>query len=228
MRVTGDYWKDGYASVQELLPREAAGQLLFIVRDRIAQHGSIDLVTNHASVVDDQVVQLHSRLCTPLDTLAWGMTPAISQIVGRELLPTYAYFRIYRKGQFCFVHSDRPACEISLSLTLAYSDDKVWPLEVAKAPCPENNTEIVREWNEPYGAIQMQPGDGVIYQGVTRNHGRMTPNPNEWSAHLFTHWVDRNGPQAEKAFDGRMRFGKVDFSMQERAPAQNPFFIGKL
>jgi hypothetical protein len=27
-----------------------------------------------------------------------------------------------------------------------------------------------------------------------RRHGRTTPNPNGWSAHLFLHWVERGAP----------------------------------
>ena len=40
----------------------------------------------------------------------------------------------------------------------------------------------------------MEVGDAVLYQGVNYAHGRITPNPNAWSAHLFLHFVDRNGP----------------------------------
>ena len=47
----------------------------------------------------------------------------------------------------------------------------------------------------------MRPGDGVLYQGTHHRHGRLTPNPNSWSAHLFLHWIDRNGDYAAEAFD---------------------------
>jgi hypothetical protein len=52
-------------------------------------------------------------------------------------------------------------------------------------------------------SVSMNPGDAVLYQGVHRHHGRTTPNPNRWSAHLFLHWVARNGPYAAQAFDGK-------------------------
>jgi hypothetical protein len=48
----------------------------------------------------------------------------------------------------------------------------------------------------------MEVGDAVLYQGVHHRHGRMTPNPNGWSAHLFMHWVDQDGPYRDQAFDG--------------------------
>jgi hypothetical protein len=37
----------------------------------------------------------------------------------------------------------------------------------------------------------------------------MEPNPNRWSAHLFLHWVERDGPYAEHAFEGADPEGAV-------------------
>jgi hypothetical protein len=58
----------------------------------------------------------------------------------------------------------------------------------------------------------MKVGDAVLYQGVHHRHGRTTPNPNTWSAHLFLHWVDREGPYRDHAFDGKGDPPRVDFS----------------
>jgi len=58
--------------------------------------------------------------------------------------------------------------------------------------------------------VSMKPGDAVLYEGVHHRHGRTDPNPNRWSAHLFLHWVDRDGPYRDHAFDGRAPAG-VDF-----------------
>jgi hypothetical protein len=57
----------------------------------------------------------------------------------------------------------------------------------------------------------MQVGDAVLYQGVRHRHARVTPNPNGWSIHLFLHWVDRDGPFREHAFDGRIPTAKTRF-----------------
>jgi len=53
------------------------------------------------------------------------------------------------------------------------------------------------------GAVAMAAGDAVLYQGVHHHHGRVTPNPNRLSAHLFLHWVERDGAYANYAFDGQ-------------------------
>jgi hypothetical protein len=49
----------------------------------------------------------------------------------------------------------------------------------------------------------MEIGDAVAYRGVEHRHGRTTPNPNAWSAHLFLHWVVPDGPHADRVFDGK-------------------------
>ncbi|HBK91739.1 MAG TPA: hypothetical protein DDZ68_08720 [Parvularcula sp.] len=57
----------------------------------------------------------------------------------------------------------------------------------------------------------LAPGDGLFYRGVNLRHGRMQPNPNRWSAHLFLFWVDAEGEFKDLAFD-RMTFNEsVDF-----------------
>ena len=58
----------------------------------------------------------------------------------------------------------------------------------------------------------MQVGDAVAYQGVDFRHGRTAPNPNRWSAHLFLHWVDPDGPHKDQAFDGKGIQEPVDFT----------------
>ena len=64
-------------------------------------------------------------------------------------------------------------------------------------------------------AMAMGVGDAVAYRGVDHRHGRITPNPNAWSAHLFLHWVDPDGPFADQAFDGAGEPKPVNFTFSE-------------
>lgn len=133
--------------------------------------------------------------------LLWGLTPRIALIADCDLLPTYAYFRLYRRGDICRVHSDRPACEHSVSLMLASSDSLPWSLSVATA-AHNTRTGATDDFEGlPFASVAMTPGDAVMYQGIARRHGRLDPNPNAWSAHLFLHWIDANGPYRAEAFD---------------------------
>ena len=202
MKVHGDYHANGYALVERLLPVELAQALLQrIESDLKAANMSFDHFSAKLELMRKSTVEISGHSYPPLITFLWGLTPAVSQIVGRELLPSYDYFRIYQEGDICRLHSDRPSCEHSLSLTLGYSDGKAWPLDIGSVPM--DGPDYLREsfGEEPFASIEMQPGDAVLYQGVSYRHGRSTANPNRWSAHLFLHWVDRNGPYRSHAFD---------------------------
>src|SRR5262249_23560486 len=129
-------------------------------------------------------------------------------------LPTYNYFRVYPKDAICRVHSDRPACEHSLSLTLGYSDDIPWPLEIDRGLVDE--IEPIKDDFEgaDVASLPMAAGDAVLYRGGEHRHGRTTRNPNRWSAHMFLHWVDARTGRRRHAFDGHAPSReKIDFEL---------------
>ena len=199
------YERDGYIHLRQFLPVEVAMGVIARLKSDLARQGiNITDLQQENMLLKRPASELYGHHYAPLAFLCWGMTPAIAALTGKSLLPTYAYFRVYREGDICRFHGDRQSCEHSLSLTLAYSDDIAWPLEVATArtdrPYPRND-ECYTETDQ-IGAVAMAAGDAVLYQGVHHHHGRCTPNPNRWSAHLFLHWIDRNGPYASFAFDG--------------------------
>ena len=147
-------------------------------------------------------LEVYAHQYQPMMTFLWGLTPRIAAEVGRELLPTYAYFRAYQKGDVCRVHTDRLACEHSLSLTVALGDGVPWGLSVATERTEVPQPTVSHDFSgQAFGTVAMQAGDGVLYQGVHHSHGRLDPNPNAWSAHLFLHWVEKGGRYGEQAFD---------------------------
>ena len=212
MQVVGDYGKDGYAHLKGLIPPEVAQAFLQGLKQDMGP-GAIPLsrVTDHVNLLNRPAFEVYGHHYKPMLWFLWGLTPVMSGLVGRELLPTYDYLRIYRSGDVCHVHSDRYSCEHSLSLTLGYSDGKVWDLEVARSK-REPSAAISEEFgDQDYSAVAMEVGDAVLYEGVHHRHGRTRPNPNAWSAHLFLHWVDRDGPYRDHAFDGQVKPAPVDF-----------------
>ena len=147
-------------------------------------------------------LEVYSRQYVPMATFHWGLTPAVAEIAGCELIPSYAYFRVYQQGDLCLVHSDRDACEHSLSLTVELSDELPWALCVGKKHLEQPEpTSGVDFGSQEFSKLPMRAGDAVMYRGVSHHHGRIDPNPNRWSAHLFLHWVDASGPYADHAFD---------------------------
>ena len=213
-QARSDYGSNGYAHLQSFVPREICNGLLARMKLDLARQG-VDLaqLERQGPLLRQKTPELYGYDYPMFTSVLWGATPAVEAVTGETLLPTYCYFRLYRAGDIGRVHSDRPACEHSLSLTLGYSDGLAWPLEVSSRPLdkPHGRADDDFAVDEPRTAIPMEVGDAVLYRGVDRVHGRTTPNPNRWTAHLFLHWVARDGPYADQAFDGQPPPSDISF-----------------
>lgn len=198
-----DYRKQGYAHLPALFPREVLLALYARMQaDLKAQGRPLSSFAAQGPLLKRPALEVYAYQYAPLLGFLWGLTPRIAAEVGAELLPTYAYFRAYQHGDVCRIHHDRPACEHSVSLTIAYGEDRPWSLSVQTTPTDTPRPEVTEDFGaEPFGSVAMQPGDGVLYQGTHHRHGRLDANPNSWSAHLFLHWVEKDGRYADHAFD---------------------------
>lgn len=200
MIVHGGYTTAGYAHIERLVPPEVAQALLdHFWRD--LHGGKLPFSIQPNPLLNKPAMELHGSNFPAITTFLWGLTPAVSQLAGCELLPTYAFFRLYRMGDQLRVHRDRAACEHSVTLTLGYSDGAAWAFDVGHDEA-EDAEPAADFGDEPFSTIAMHPGDAVLYRGMGRRHGRLTANPNQWSAHLFLHWVERDGPHRAQAFEG--------------------------
>lgn len=204
---TALYYAHGYAAIPALAPPEVARGLLGLITEDMAQPGVARRLLMRPTVNAKPSFEFHSTAYPPVLGFHWGLTSRLCALTGRRLAPTYAFFRAYQKGDVCAVHSDRPSCEHSLSLALGYADDVVWDFDIGSVAY---SLEAAHKMNaapdfgdEPSKQVRLAPGDAILYQGVAYRHGRITPNPNAWSAHLFLHWVDLDGPYKDWAFDRR-------------------------
>ena len=195
------YRSDGYALLKELFPPVITRTFHARLQNDLNLTEARQFVS-HTWLTAKPTIEVYSHQYPPMATFLWGMTPTISALAGCELLPTYAYFRVYQEGDVCRVHSDREACEHSLSLMLELADDRPWPLDIGRQRI-DNPPALVGEdfGSEEYASLPMRAGDAVLYRGVHYRHARLQPNPNRWSAHLFLHLVNSNGPHAAHAFD---------------------------
>jgi hypothetical protein len=204
MEIVGDYETSGYAVIRNLIPAEVARALVAAIREDIGT-GPIPLSTQEQfpNLLRRAAFEIYGFQYKPMLFFLWGLTPSMSALTGRDLLPSYDYFRVYREGDICRVHHDRLSCEHSLSLTLDYSDGVPWSLEIGSER-GEPSAKVDEDFGtERFASVEMNVGDAVLYRGVQHRHGRLSPNPNSWSAHLFLHWIDRHGPHADQAFDAR-------------------------
>lgn len=117
----------------------------------------------------------------------------IADICGKELEPTYSYMRVYQPGEQLKPHVDRPSCEISVTVNVA-----------SKGPA----SEIWMHYkdNEPHAYI-LNPGDAAVYKGKEVTHWRDPLKPDQLNVQFMLHYVDKNGPHAERKFDTRPALG---------------------
>jgi hypothetical protein len=196
------YAEQGYVKIDSLFPvavMEALYDRLFTDLD-LSRPAAPFVV--QGPLLSKTAIEVYSHQYSPLATFLWGLTSRAAEVAQRDLLPTYSYFRIYQQGDICRVHSDRHACEHSLSLTVALSDHKPWALSVERARMDSPTPKVDADFGgQEFSSLPMSVGDAVMYQGVHHRHARLDPNPNRWSAHLFLHWVDAKGAYVDHAFD---------------------------
>lgn len=207
------YAARGAALMEGLIPADVARSVTFQAQLLAGKKNGPALAA--PSVSTRPTYEIYGYFWPNLTGLHWGLTPALEAATGARLLPTYAYFRTYQQGDTCKVHVDRPSCEHSVSLTIGYSDDMPWALCIGTRPwrADEMRARPLADGfdGEDFTRLAMRPGDAVLYKGVDYRHGRVDPNPNRWSAHLFLHWVSADGPYAEWAFDKQTVTGEGDF-----------------
>ncbi|MFN3435124.1 MAG: hypothetical protein ACK4ZY_12095 [Sphingomonas sp.] len=203
MTLTSTYRDQGYVALPGLFPPEVLLAFYQMMQADLAAAGKpLQSFTARGPLLRQPAIEIYAFQYAPMLTFLWGLTPRMAEVAGCDLMPTYAYFRAYQQGDVCRVHSDRQACEHSLSLTIAYGDDRPWALSVATERTEVPQPVVADDFGaQPYGSVAMRPGDGVMYQGTHHRHGRLDPNPNSWSAHLFLHWVEKDGRYREHAFD---------------------------
>jgi hypothetical protein len=124
------------------------------------------------------------------DSLLEQLLPNFEIASGKKLYPTYAYARLYSPGEELKIHTDRPSCEISATLTLGF-EGNVWPIYMGD------------EGGANASEVLLNVGDAVLYRGCEKYHWRNLYKEGQWQAQVFLHYVDANGPNAEWKYDKR-------------------------
>ena len=128
------------------------------------------------------------------DSLMLMLLPKVSNITGITLLPCYSYARMYYPGAVMHRHTDRPSCEISITLTLGVKGD-IWPI-------------YIEGYDNKTNELFLAPRSMLVYRGTELPHWR-----NEQSSRtkvqyqVFCHYVDAKGPYNFHVFDGRPVLG---------------------
>ena len=138
----------------------------------------------------------------------------IEKQIGRKLYNTYYYDRFYFPGQELKKHTDRPACEISISVHISTNLEEYWPIFI-KTPYvfaeSQECTKVKKLINTgDIVAVNLNPGDGVLYKGCERPHWRdkmpgtfemMSGGEELYYHQIFFHYVLQDGIRAHHAWD---------------------------
>lgn len=123
-----------------------------------------------------------------MDGLLLSLLPEIERASGLALFPTYSYLRVYKHGDTLAEHTDRPSCEISVTLCLGIEEGKPWPIWI--------------EGLRGTSSVNLDAGDALLYRGMECPHWREAFEGRQL-AQVFLHYVDQNGPYTEWKFDKR-------------------------
>jgi hypothetical protein len=121
------------------------------------------------------------------ETIGERIWPFLENILEEELIPTYSYARLYTNGNELKKHTDRPSCEISITIQLGRSHHYSWP--------------IYAEGKR----FDLAEGNGLLYKGCDVEHWRNPCDGPEgyYSGQVFCHFVRANGPYVSYAGDKR-------------------------
>jgi hypothetical protein len=132
----------------------------------------------------------YARYADPLmEVMLVDSRGAVEAVVGKELLPTYSYSRVYVEGDELERHVDRPSCEYSVTVNVACNGEP-WPIWMQ-----DGDAEPTK--------VTFRPGDAVIYKGCEVHHWRSKMTCSRVNAQFMLHYVDKNGPFAEYEWDKR-------------------------
>lgn len=187
-----------YILLENFLDKENCAQLTEELKKSVAGKG----------VVDPQCPKSLSIRNTPtFDKLLVDLLPHFENYSGKKLLPTYSYARLYAPGEILEMHRDRPACEISATLTLGFEGNP-WPIWAA-LPGDSLNGQVKKVPNEGdvyiknAQAFAMNVGDALLYHGCDVYHWRNEYTEGKWQAQVFLHYVDAEGPYKDQIYDRR-------------------------
>ena len=140
----------------------------------------------------------------------------LEKIIGKKLYNTYYYDRFYFPGQELIKHTDRDACEISVSVhigTNLVGKDADWPICI-KTPdtyADDKKTQILISGENR--SVVLKPGDGMLYKGCERPHWRnpMPKSKTNWFTkkqfyyhQIFFHYVLSDGMRCHCYMDKSM------------------------
>lgn len=142
---------------------------------------------DHGYYIDPQVPNTYAIFGDQaMETLFHYIKPALEKVTKLKLVETYAYARVYKKGDILKKHTDRSACEVTTTLNLG---GDLWPIYVS-------NKKFV-----------LKPGDILAYKGCELKHWR-EPFEGNMCVQVFHHFNNKTNSKVEiNQYDSRPMLG---------------------
>ena len=156
---------------------------------------------------DEQIPNTYSHYGDiAMETLLTEVKPIMEKETKLKLIETYAYARIYKKGDILHRHKDRFSCEISTTLNLGGDD---WPIYIN--PNKEEGSQDKDGKYVPSKAkgvkVDLNPGDMLVYRGNFLEHWR-DAFKGENCGQVFLHYNNKATKGSEdNKFDRRPHLG---------------------
>ena len=193
-----------YQVIKQAISKDLAN---FVFNYMLLQESAVDLMLKHNKInpanplignwTDKQVPGAYSKYGDwVMETLLLYVMPIMKAKTGLDLIPTYSYTRIYRKGSILKRHKDRPSCEISTTLHLGGDP---WSIFID----PTGSDNVIDEYKNihkpgaPKGVqVDLKQGDMLIYSGCELEHWR-EPFQGNVCSQVFLHYNHADGQFAQ-------------------------------
>jgi hypothetical protein len=129
-----------------------------------------------------------------VEVLLKSCLSVVEKETGLSLEPTYSFSRVYQGKEELKPHTDRPSCEISVTVNVACTMSEPWPIWVQY----KNNDPV---------KCMLNPGDAIIYKGCEVTHWRRSLDVGALNPQFMLHYVVKDGPNAAYKFDKRAALG---------------------
>jgi hypothetical protein len=176
--------KFGAIQITNVIPKDISHFLTHVMLRQSHEMEIQGISTSDPQIKNALAIMNHD---ITFETVAERVWPFLENILGEELVPTYSYARLYQNGNVLEKHTDRPSCDISLSIQLGRSHHYTWPIYAG---------------NERFDLAE---GDALLYKGCEVEHWRNACEGPKgyYSGQIFCHFVRVKGPYAEYAGDKR-------------------------
>jgi hypothetical protein len=178
--AAGEDFRRGYANLAGLIPLFHLGSLRRYCRYHTR--------TGSWQMGDDQVEARHVAHNEPLAKFVHGqLAPAVSDVAGILIRPSYSYVAVYESGATLPWHVDREQCEFSISTCIDATPEPTvqspWPIEL--------------DVSDGSLLVWQYLGDSLLYRGRYLSHQRGELPAGCTSTSLLFHYVDAD-------FDGSL------------------------